>query len=74
MKNPTMSAVLSLGFAGLGQIYNGDWLRGGAWLLVTGGSWIGSLGGFGLPLVLHLIAAYTAYNRAHEINTFRSAS
>ena len=61
-----MAGVLSLIIPGVGQIYNGDFLRGAFWLIVTPGLWIGSGGLFGW--VYHLIAAYTAYQRAKDKN------
>ena len=47
---------------GVGQIYNGAFLRGLFWLVITPGFWIGSGGWLGW--VCHLIAAYTAYTYA----------
>jgi len=47
----------------VGQIYNGDFLRGIFWLIVTPGLWIGTGGMFGW--VCHVIAAMTAYHRAN---------
>ena len=61
-RKPGVAAVLSLFIPGVGQIYNGDFLRGIFWLIITPGFWIGTGGVFGW--VCHLIAAYTAYNRA----------
>jgi TM2 domain-containing membrane protein YozV len=61
-RNPGAAAVLSLLIPGVGQIYNGDFLRGIFWLVVTPGMWIGT-GGL-LGWVCHVIAAYTAYRRA----------
>lgn len=61
-RNPGVAAVLSLLIPGVGQIYNGDFLRGIFWLIVTPGFWIGTAGLFGWPF--HLIAAYTAHRRA----------
>jgi TM2 domain-containing membrane protein YozV len=58
------AAVLSLIVPGVGQIYNGDFLRGIFWLIITPGFWIGTGGMLGW--VCHLIAAYTAYNRAQD--------
>ncbi len=55
------AAVISLLVPGVGQIYNGDFLRGIFWLILTPGLWIGT-GGL-LGWVCHLIAAWTAYNR-----------
>ena len=64
--NPGLAAVLSLVVPGVGQIYNGDFLRGIFWLIVTPGLWIGSGGMFGW--VCHFIASYTAYRRAVRKN------
>jgi TM2 domain-containing membrane protein YozV len=55
------AAVLSLIIPGVGQIYNGDFLRGIFWLIVTPGFWIGTGGMLGW--ICHLIASYTAYSR-----------
>lgn len=63
---PGPAAVLSLLIPGVGQIYNGDFLRGIFWLIITPGFWIGTAGLFGWPF--HLIAAYTAYRRAKHKN------
>jgi TM2 domain-containing membrane protein YozV len=65
-KNPGTAAVLSFFIPGVGQIYNGDFLRGLFWLIVTPGMWIGT-GGL-LGWVCHLIASYTAYHRAVKKN------
>lgn len=61
MNQAGTAAVLSLVIPGVGQIYNGDFLRGLIWLVITPGFWIGTGGMLGW--VCHLIAAYTAYNR-----------
>lgn len=61
-----VAAVLSVVIPGVGQIYNGDFLRGIFWLIVTPGFWIGTGGLFGW--VCHLIAAYTAHRRAKDKN------
>jgi TM2 domain-containing membrane protein YozV len=66
MRNPGTAAVLSAILPGLGQFYNGDFLRGIFWLIVTPGMWIGTGGLFGW--VCHVIAAYTAYTRAKKKN------
>jgi TM2 domain-containing membrane protein YozV len=63
---PGVAAVLSLFVPGVGQIYNGDFLRGIFWLIITPGFWIGTGGMLGW--VCHVIAAYTAYNRAVDKN------
>ena len=62
MTNPGTAAVLSAIIPGLGQFYNGDFLRGIFWLIVTPGLWIGTGGLFGW--VCHVIAAITAHRRA----------
>ena len=61
-RNPGLAAVLSLIIPGVGQVYNGDFLRAIFWLLVTPGLWIGSGGWLGW--ICHVIAAFTAYQRA----------
>jgi TM2 domain-containing membrane protein YozV len=66
LTNPGTAAVLSLLIPGVGQIYNGDFLRGIFWLIVTPGLWIGS-GGL-LGWICHVIAAGTAYHRANVKN------
>ena len=63
--NPTIALLLSLIVPGIGQFYNRDILRGLFWLIITPGLWIGSGGTLGW--VCHVIACYTAYNRAQEI-------
>jgi TM2 domain-containing membrane protein YozV len=65
-RHPGTAAVLSLLVPGVGQIYNGDFLRGIFWLIITPGFWVGT-GGL-LGWVCHLIASYTAYNRAKDKN------
>jgi TM2 domain-containing membrane protein YozV len=61
-RDPNLSAVLSFVIPGLGQIYNGAWLRGAFWLIVTPGLWIGSGGMLGW--ICHFVAAWTAYQYA----------
>jgi TM2 domain-containing membrane protein YozV len=63
-RNPGLAAVLSFLIPGLGQFYNGKFLRGLFWLIVTPGLWIGSGGTLGW--ICHIIAAYTAYSYAEE--------
>lgn len=60
--HPGIPALLSFVIPGAGQIYNGKFLRGIFWLIVTPGLWIGSVGLLGW--ICHLISAYTAYNYA----------
>ena len=64
MKQSGTAAILSLIIPGVGQIYNGDFLRGIFWLIVTPGLWIGS-GGL-LGWICHLISAYTGYSRGEK--------
>ena len=65
-KNPGLAAVLSLLVPGVGQIYNGDFLRGIFWLIITPGFWIGTAGLFGWPF--HIVSAITAHSRAQLKN------
>ena len=65
-RHPGVAAVLSVLIPGVGQIYNGDFLRGIFWLIVTPGMWLGT-GGF-CGWVCHVIAAYTAHQRARDKN------
>lgn len=67
LRNPGVASVLSLIVPGIGQFYNGDFLRGIFWLIVTPGFWIGS-GGL-LGWVAHVLAAITAHRRAVLKNT-----
>lgn len=64
VRNPGTAAILSAIVPGLGQIYNGTFLRGIFWLIITPGFWIGT-GGL-LGWVCHVIAAYTAYSYARQ--------
>lgn len=64
MSRPGAAALLSFIVPGVGQIYNGDILRGLFWLIITPGFWVGS-GGL-LGWVCHFIAAATAYSRAED--------
>ena len=62
--NPGVAAVLSLLVPGVGQIYNGAFLRGIFWLIVTPGLWFGSGGALGW--ICHIVAAFTAYRFASK--------
>ena len=66
IKKPGVAAIWSALIPGIGQFYNGDFLRGIFWLIVTPGLWIGS-GGL-LGLICLVIAAITAYHRAKKKN------
>jgi TM2 domain-containing membrane protein YozV len=71
LRSPGTAAVLSLVIPGVGQFYNGDFLRGIFWLIVTPGLWIGSGGTLGW--ICHIIAAMTAHHRANVKNRFALA-
>ena len=60
--SPGVAAVLSFFVPGVGQFYNGAFLRGLFWLIVTPGLWIGSGGTLGW--ICHIIASFTAYRYA----------
>jgi TM2 domain-containing membrane protein YozV len=62
MSKPGVAAVLSFVVPGVGQLYNGAFLRALFWLVITPGFWIGSGGMAGW--ICHLVAAYTAYRFA----------
>ena len=64
MREPGVAAVLSLIIPGVGQFYNGRFLAGILWLIITPGLWIGT-GGL-LGWVCHVIAAYTAYTYVRD--------
>jgi hypothetical protein len=64
MSRPGIAALLSFLVPGVGQIYNGDILRGVFWLIITPGFWLGT-GGL-LGWVCHIASAATAYSRAEE--------
>ena len=65
LPNPGVSAVLSFFIPGVGQIYNGAFLRGIFWFIVTPGLWIFSAGTLGW--IFHIIAAYTAFSYAKKM-------
>lgn len=64
MSRPGTAALLSFLIPGVGQIYNGDILRGVFWLIITPGLWVGT-GGL-LGWVCHIISAYTAHERGER--------
>lgn len=64
MSKPGTAAVLSFLIPGVGQIYNGDFLRALFWIVITPGLWITSAGFFGW--ICHFVSAYTAHSRAEE--------
>lgn len=63
-RDPFIAGLLSLLIPGTGQIYNGQIISGILWILLTGVSWIGSVGTLGW--IVHIIAAYFAYSYAKE--------
>lgn len=63
-KHPGLAGVLSFVVPGLGQIYNGNFVRAFIWLIITPGLWIGSGGTLGW--VCHLLSAWTAYRLAEH--------
>ena len=65
LPQPGVAAVLSFLLPGVGQIYNGKFLRGIFWLIVTPGLWLGSGGTLGW--ICHVIASYTAYDYARKL-------
>jgi TM2 domain-containing membrane protein YozV len=69
MSRPGIAALLSFLIPGVGQIYNGDILRGVFWLIITPGFWIGTGGCLGW--VCHIIAAATAHSRAENQVKYR---
>ncbi len=74
-KQPFLAGGLSVLIAGLGQVYNGQYLRGSGFilavllvLLVTQTVSQYSLLASALGLLVHAVAAYDAYTQAHQIN------
>ena len=65
MSEPGVAAVLSAIIPGVGQFYNGRFLAGILWLIITPGLWIGT-GGL-LGWVCHVISAYTQPTPTHAI-------
>jgi len=57
-----VAAILSLILPGAGQFYNGRFLAGVIWLIITPGLWIGSGGSLGW--ICHVISSITAYRYA----------
>lgn len=65
LPKPGIAAVLSFFLPGVGQFYNGCFLRGIFWLIVTPGLWLWSAGLLGW--ICHLLSAYTAYRYAKRL-------
>jgi TM2 domain-containing membrane protein YozV len=73
MSKAGVAAILSFFIPGVGQLYNGAFLRGLFWLVITPGFWLGSGGWLGW--ICHLIASYTAYQYAfakEKVSSMRS--
>ncbi len=64
MREPFIAGFLSFLLPGLGQIYNGRILIGILWIVLTGFSWIGSMGTLGW--IVHIISAWCAYSYAKD--------
>lgn len=64
MREPLLAGILSLLIPGIGQIYNGRIFIGIIWLVLTGVSWIGSVGVLGWAV--HLFAGWCAYSYAKD--------
>ena len=65
LPKPGVAAVLSFVIPGLGQFYNGKFLRGLFWLIITPGLWLTTAGLLGW--VCHILSAYTAYAFAQRL-------
>ena len=64
MSNSGLAAIFSFFLPGAGQIYNGHFLRGLFWLIITPGMWLGT-GGL-LGWVCHVLSAWTAWHKAEQ--------
>jgi len=64
LPKPGTAAVLSFLIPGLGQFYNGAFLRGIFWLIITPGIWLATASTLGW--VCHIVASYTAYKFAQR--------
>lgn len=70
MKNPGVAAVLSFFICGLGQIYNGQIMKGIIFIICYGIAWALTLIviGFLVVPVLWIWGMYDAYRTAEKIN------
>ena len=70
MKNPGVAAVLSFFFCGLGQIYNGQIMKGVIMLCAYAISWSLTtvLIGYVTTPILWIWGMYDAYKKAEKIN------
>lgn len=69
-KNPGLAAVFSFFFMGLGQIYNGQIVKGIVFIVAYGISWVLCLIliGFITTPILWFFGMYDAYSQAQKIN------
>lgn len=64
-KNPTLAAIASFLWSGMGQVYNGNLFKGFAFLI---GALIGSMI-FLIPgIIIWIFGIYDAYNTANQMN------
>jgi TM2 domain-containing membrane protein YozV len=61
---PGIAAVLSLLIPGTGQIYNGRFLVGMIWMIITPVVWLNTGGALGW--MCHVLSAYTAYRYSEK--------
>ncbi|MFZ4856741.1 MAG: hypothetical protein ACOYL3_10120 [Desulfuromonadaceae bacterium] len=66
-KTPGIAAVMSLVLPGSGQFYNGNFVAGIIWLIITPGLWIGTGGVLGW--ICHVLSAYLAYKAVISKNS-----
>jgi TM2 domain-containing membrane protein YozV len=69
-KNAGLAAVLSFFFMGLGQIYNGQFAKGIAFIIAYAISWLLVAVGIGMITtpILFFYGMYDAYKSAEKIN------
>ena len=65
-KNQGVATVLSLFLPGVGQFYNGHFIWGIIWFLITPGLWLGSAGTLGW--IFHILSAIQAHRQAGKFN------
>jgi len=65
-KNEGLAAVLSLMLPGVGQFYNGHFIWGIVWFIITPGFWLGTGGTLGW--IFHILSSIQAYRQSVKIN------